>query len=357
MARRWRTAVRWISVAMIVLTVHLVILGRLGHLPDLRDVREAVRVIEVRLLAPPAPPTPAPPTPVPSAPVPQTQTSPPPPRKPITAQRPTTDNTPAITTADVATAPRDAEVAQPSASSAAPPPTFAGAPDGEARFDLPQSLAVRYDTYVNGIRNQNGHLHWITNGQSYTVEVATQFPFLGEYVFRSTGRIDAYGLAPDVYTEVRGRRGPATATFSRHAEANAAEPTHSPSVLFSRHTDTTPLTSGMQDRFSVFMQMVGLLRGSPERYATPGTTLPFSVVDTRGAEAIQVQYTGDESVTLGDGTTVMARHFMRLPRHAGDQRVVEVWLAASLGWMPARLRQTEPNGLQFEFVWSGPESS
>jgi hypothetical protein len=34
-------------------------------------------------------------------------------------------------------------------------------------------------------------------------------------------------------------------------------------------------------------------------------------------------------------------------------RRIDVWLAPSLGWLPARIVQTEPNGTQFELVWRG----
>jgi hypothetical protein len=44
---------------------------------------------------------------------------------------------------------------------------------------------------------------------------------------------------------------------------------------------------------------------------------------------------------------------MRLPRHEGDQRRIDVWLAPSLGWLPVRFVQTEPNGTQVELLWHG----
>ncbi|MFP3561525.1 DUF3108 domain-containing protein, partial [Paraburkholderia sp. SIMBA_049] len=47
------------------------------------------------------------------------------------------------------------------------------------------------------------------------------------------------------------------------------------------------------------------------------------------------------------------RHFKRLPRREGDRRRIDVWLAPSLGWLPARILQTEPNGTQIELVWRG----
>lgn len=341
MARRWRTAGRWALVGAVVIALHLIVLGWLGRLPAPAEILDAARIVEARLLAPPAPPAPVKTTP---------------PRKPA-AQHPAAEPAPQPEP-PLATVPSGVDTAapgsgEPQATSAPPGPTPvrpAGAPDDAAHFALPPSTSLRYDTYVNGIRNQNGTLRWVTDGNQYTMEVETSIPFLGRYAFQSTGHIDGYGLAPDRYTEIRGRRDPATATFGR-----GTPPAATPTVTFSRNSASVALTPGVQDRFSVFMQMVGLLRGAAQRYATPGDTLPFQVVDTRDAEAIRVQFVGEENVAVAGGRNVQARHFVRLPRHAGDRRVVEVWLAESLGWMPARLRQTEPNGLQFELVWQGTE--
>lgn len=345
MARRWRTAGRWALVAAAVIALHLLVLGWLGRLPAPARILDAARIVEAHLLSPPAPPAPVKVTP------------PHKPAAPREAAKPApAPEQPAVATAPSGTDTAASESGEPQAASVPPVPPApaivrpAGAPDDAAHFALPPSTALRYDTYVNGIRNQNGTLRWTTDGKQYAMEVETSIPFLGRYAFQSTGHIDAYGLAPDRYTEIRGRRDPATATFER-----GTRPGGTSAVTFSRNSASVPLTPGMQDRFSVFMQMVGLLRGAAQRYATPGDTLPFQVVDTRDAEAIRVQFVGEESVAVAGGRNVQARHFVRLPRHADDRRVVEVWLAESLGWMPARLRQTEPNGLQFELVWQGRE--
>ena len=338
MARRWRHAGRWALVVVAVIGLHVLLLGAIGRLPAPAQILEAARLVEARLLSPPAPPAPRQPS---------TQSTPVAPR---TAPAPTPEAAPEPALPDTApagpTTAGSGDDGLPAASASSTPVRPSGAPDDDARFALPPSVTLRYDTYVNGIRNQNGILRWETDGSRYAMEVETRIPFLGRYAFQSSGRLDEYGLAPDRYTEIRGRRDPATATFTRGTPAT---------VTFSRHGGSIALVPGMQDRFSVFMQMVGLLRGSPQRYAAPGDTLPFQLVDTRDAESIRVQYVGEESVAVAGGQSVQARHFVRLPRHAGDRRVVEVWLAESLGWMPARLRQTEPNGLQFELVWHGAD--
>lgn len=99
------------------------------------------------------------------------------------------------------------------------------------------------------------------------------------------------------------------------------------------------------------MQLASLVRGDPDAYK-PGVTREFYVADNDSGEIWPIETIGDETIRTAQGF-VTARHFMRLPRHEGDRRRIDVWLAPSLGWLPARLMQTEPNGSEIELVWHG----
>jgi hypothetical protein len=99
------------------------------------------------------------------------------------------------------------------------------------------------------------------------------------------------------------------------------------------------------------MQLASLVRGDPAAYK-PGVTRQFFVVDNDSGENWPVETIGDETIRTEQGY-LETRHFKRLPRHDGDLRRIDVWLAPSLGWLPARIMQTEPNGTQFELVWRG----
>ena len=76
-------------------------------------------------------------------------------------------------------------------------------------------------------------------------------------------------------------------------------------------------------------------------------TRQFSVADNDSSEIWPFETVGDETVQARGGS-FSARHFTRLPRREGDRRRIDVWLAPSLGWLPARILQTEPNGMQIE---------
>lgn len=101
----------------------------------------------------------------------------------------------------------------------------------------------------------------------------------------------------------------------------------------------------------MLMQLSGLVRGNPSAYQ-PGVTQQFFVIDNNSGETWPITVIGDEDVQTQTGI-VRARHFMRLPRRAGDTRRIDMWLAPSLDWLPARLVQSEPNGAQIELLWHG----
>ncbi|MFM0249006.1 DUF3108 domain-containing protein [Paraburkholderia sediminicola] len=226
---------------------------------------------------------------------------------------------------------------------AASAPAAASAPQASAgvKFSVPPSGELEYDTFYNGVRNQPGTIHWTSNAQNYEMVVSVPLPFVGTFVYSSHGRIDAFGLAPDQYIEKRGRRPEDVAIFNRTDKK----------IVFTRTPASLPLPDGAQDRFSMVMQLASLVRGDPAAYK-PGVTRQFFVVDNDSGENWPVETIGDETIRTAQGY-LETRHFKRLPRHDGDLRRIDVWLAPSLGWLPARIMQTEPNGTQFELVWRG----
>ncbi|MFM0206479.1 DUF3108 domain-containing protein [Paraburkholderia sediminicola] len=222
-------------------------------------------------------------------------------------------------------------------------PAAASAPQASAgvKFSVPPSGELEYDTFYNGVRNQPGTIHWTSDAQNYEMVVSVPLPFVGTFVYSSHGRIDAFGLAPDQYIEKRGRRPEDVAIFNRTDKK----------IVFTRTPVSLPLPDGAQDRFSMVMQLASLVRGDPAAYK-PGVTRQFFVVDNDSGENWPVETIGDETIRTAQGF-LETRHFKRLPRHDGDLRRIDVWLAPSLGWLPARIMQTEPNGTQFELVWRG----
>ncbi|QNB10257.1 DUF3108 domain-containing protein [Paraburkholderia tropica] len=209
------------------------------------------------------------------------------------------------------------------------------------KFSVPPSGELQYDTFYNGVRNQPGTIHWKSDGQHYEMVVEVPLPFVGTFSWTSKGHVDPFGLAPDQYIEKRGRRPADVTVFNRDQKQ----------IVFTRTPNSLALPDGAQDRFSMVMQLASLVRGDPETYK-PGVTREFYVADNDSGESWPITTIGDETVSTDHGY-VTARHFMRLPRHDGDKRRIDVWLAPALGWLPVRIMQTEPNGNEFELVWRG----
>jgi len=358
-SRRWR---RWGLVVLAVLLVHGIAVVWIARNRQVTWPPEPEPIVPTLLLRPEPvqPPTPAP---VPSA--------APKPQPPVARPRPQPAPMPAPAPPVEAAAPPDMSDAnsvdfigagaQASANTgmitdlgAEGPGASSGAPDDG--FSLPPSTTLHYATYVNGIRNEDGAIRWATDGKTYTLAVEIPLPlFFGSLAFRSAGTIGADGLAPARYEEVRGRRQPDVTTFHYAAEpAPASGATSGPTVTFTRTPAVLPLPEGTQDRFSVFLQLTALARGNPQRIASPGVTLELPIADTDSVEIARVQRVGEDTIDTPGGT-LRAQHFIRLPRRADDHRRVEIWLCAERGWLPVRLRQTEPNGMQFDLVYQSQE--
>ena len=220
--------------------------------------------------------------------------------------------------------------------------TPASTPQAGLRFSVPPSGNLHYNTFYNGVENAPGTIRWSSDRDGYEMLVSVPLPFVGTFTYESRGRIDAFGLAPERYIEKRGRRPEQVTTFDRADKR----------IGFTRTSATLALPNGAQDRFSMVMQLASLVRGDPDTYK-PGVTRSFYVADDDSGELWPIETIGDESIRTAEGL-LDTRHFMRLPRHDGDRRRIDVWLAPSLGWLPARIMQTEPNGSQIELVWRGP---
>ena len=240
-----------------------------------------------------------------------------------------------------AASPASAESAPDAASAGMATVTGADVKSSGEKFALLPSSDLRYDTFFNGAQNESGTLHWRTDGRTYELAVSLPLPFIGTFSYISQGHIDAFGLAPEVYTERHGRRGTDISRFYRDPPDPHIAFTHTPTIV--------PLRAGAQDRFSMIFQLASLVAGDPQRYR-PGVTREFFVVDNDSAENWPIQMIGLETVVRAGGP-IAAVHFMRLPRHDGDRRRIDVWLAPSLGWLPVRIMQTEPNGTQVELVY------
>ncbi|WP_255581653.1 DUF3108 domain-containing protein [Cupriavidus sp. AU9028] len=343
---------RWAAALAVVLIAHALALFGLVRVPGPAVPEHPLHEPVEAILLPPPPPPPPPPA------APSVDRQPGPAAAPPSARptRPSPDASPSPRPTQGDPAPADAvtstpppDAAPPTAASpgpatangpgaASPAPSASG--NGDPAYAAPPSVTLHYASFVNGVQNPDGRIHWQQEGGQYRLFVETRVLWF-RFAFRSEGEIGPTGLLPQRYVEERRKRS-AAVRFDRQAGK----------LVFETRGGEVPLPPAAQDRFSVFLQLVGMVRANPAGYAEPGVTETFQVADTDELEPMQVRYVGEEEVQTAAGA-VRARHFVRLPRHADDRRRVEVWLAPEVGWMPVRLQQTEPDGTRIELVLRG----
>ena len=172
---------------------------------------------------------------------------------------------------------------------------------------------------------------WRQDGQQYELELSVSAFLIGAFTQTSRGRIDATGLLPERFSDKRGRRSEQATHFDR-AQGR---------IVFSANAAPLPLTPGVQDRLSLFMQIGAWLAGDPARYPA-GSGVTVQAVGTRESEPWVFVVEPVETLDLPAGQ-VEAVHLSRAPRRPYDTRV-DVWYAPALNYLPVRIRITQASG-------------
>jgi hypothetical protein len=204
-------------------------------------------------------------------------------------------------------------------------------------FILPPSAKISYQGFINGGQVGIGEIDWQTKNKDYQLEVSVPVPFLGQFTFTSVGKIDAFGMAPDFYQEVRGSRGTRSVNFIRDQKL----------VIFSMNQESSAIPSGTQDRFSVMFQLAALVAGNPS-VDQQGVARDIPIASIDKLETWTFVSLGDEELQMPIATYQQVRHFLRLPRDKDDKRRFEVWLAKDANYLPVIIKQTEVSGTTYE---------
>ncbi|MBS0451792.1 MAG: DUF3108 domain-containing protein [Proteobacteria bacterium] len=174
-----------------------------------------------------------------------------------------------------------------------------------------------------------GELVWLQDGGEYNARLALKMLFKTIRSQTSVGRIDASGVAPTRFSETR------RTEVASHLVREEGK------VVFSNNAPSVPLLPGAQDRLSVVMQLGALLASDPARYPE-GSRINIQTVGPKEAGVWTFIVEGTERITVPSGEYEV-RRLSRAPRDEHDYKL-ELWLAPELGWLPARMRQTELNG-------------
>lgn len=196
--------------------------------------------------------------------------------------------------------------------------------------DLPPSADLAYDLNAQqksiGLKGE-ALITWRAGDGKYDVNVEAKVQLLGKLnEYRSQGSVDAYGLAPDTFTEKRYRKDATTTTFDRDAKA----------INFTEGKKPYTLQGGEQDRASITWQLASVARAAGEAKFKPGSEWTFVVAGRRDAEPWTFKVLKAEKIRTGMGEldTIHVRREARDSR--GDS--VEVWLAPAQEWYPVKIR-------------------
>ena len=174
-----------------------------------------------------------------------------------------------------------------------------------------------------------GELIWLQDGSEYNARLSLKMLFKTIRRQTSVGRIDANGVAPNRFSETR------SSEVASHLVREEGK------VVFSNNAPSVPLLPGAQDRLSVVMQLGALLAANPARYPE-GSRIAIQTVGPKDAGVWTFVVEGSERISVPAGEFEV-RRLSRTPRSEYDYKL-ELWLAPELGWLPARMRQTQQDG-------------
>jgi hypothetical protein len=255
----------------------------------------------------------------------------------LASEGPPTESKPASATApqEVASAPVPPETGL--ASAPRPPRAKATAFNADG---LPASAKLIFKVLANKFPySLSGELVWRQADQQYQASLSIG-AFGQTRTQTSRGHIGPNGLAPERFSD------------KYRSEVAAHFNWSQGKVTFSANTPDAPLLSGAQDRLSVLVQLAALVAGAPQQFP-PATTLTLQTVGPRDADLWLFTVGNMEPLVLPGGT-VQGLKLTRILRHQYDQQV-EIWLAPSLGYLPARIRILESNGDFIDQQWQATE--
>lgn len=204
------------------------------------------------------------------------------------------------------------------------------------KFNVPPSADLSYEIKAkqSGLSlSGDALLKWRASDNQFSVATETRAMLLGKILeAKSEGGIDEFGLAPLSFTEKRFRKERTTTSFDRQAKV----------ISFSASDDKYPIQGGEQDRSSAIWQLIAIARAAQAKFK-PGSDWTFFVAGQHDAEPWSFKVMNSEKITTPLGE-INAVHILKAPPPDSKGQQLDIWLAPSLEWYPARLRFTEPNG-------------
>ena len=204
---------------------------------------------------------------------------------------------------------------------------------------IPPPARLKYD--INGEvkgfpYHVNGDLRWVQDGKTYDARMEISHFLLGSRVQTSTGQLTNFGLEPTRFGDK------VSSEVAAHFDYEKNK------ITFSANTPDVPLLRGAQDQLSVLVQLAAMFGADPKGFPQ-GSTLPFQAVGPRSAESWVFTVGTTEKLQMPGGD-INAIRLWRDPNGEYDAKT-EIWLAPDVGFLPVRIRLTQPNGDFVDQQW------
>ena len=214
-------------------------------------------------------------------------------------------------------------------------PVFASPQRSNAKYkiDLPPSAQLNYAIKAkeSGMTlSGEGRIDWQTDKKTFSIDMETRAMILGKiHQAKSQGKVGPYGLAPVQFTEKRFRKPENSVIFDRQKKQ----------IRFSTSERTYPIKGGEQDRTSAIFQLVAIARGNPGMLKE-GNHLSFFVAGRNDGEPWTFRIGKRETIRTPMGN-LQTLHITKMPPSDAPDRKIDIWLAPSMEWYPARIRFTD----------------
>ena len=208
---------------------------------------------------------------------------------------------------------------------------------GSTRAALPRSAELSYassGTLANASFDVMTRLNWRQDGDYYEASWPFYLIKSGDRGQRSRGLVAPSGLLPVLYTWRTDKPEDTRFDYQSHQLQFPAGA-------------SVPLPPGAQDPLSVVFQLSGLLAADPQKYPI-GSTLTLPVSDGQTAQPATFQIVAEETMSALRDANLRTLHLRRTaPEGQGE---LDLWLAPSLDYLPARVRMVLPGGGHVEHV-------
>lgn len=181
-----------------------------------------------------------------------------------------------------------------------------------------------------------GSINWTVKDGKYSMSIEAGLDLVitsfNLYKLTSEGRLDKFGITPEISTEARRTRA-STATHFHHDEKT---------ISFSASSKIVTMDDGAQDKASFLMQLASI-GYADEKQFYEGKEIEIQVAEERDAALFHFLVLGKEDINSKLGK-ISTWHLLRAPRPGTYNSQLDIWLAPEFGWYPVQIRNTERNG-------------